>query len=107
MDAKNDGKMVATNFMNKLNKNNSESREKKHKTKLLTLLSFNPLQSSPPRLATSVTLMPGFSRLIDSRLSFNHNMYAESGRFGLSAILLGCLSNEFHKNLHRTEKSKN
>lgn len=77
------------------------------KIKVLTLLSFNPLQSSPPRLATSVTLMPGFSRLIDSRLSFNHNMYAESGRFGRSAILLGCLLNEIHENVCvRRKKTK-
>lgn len=53
---------------------------------VLTLLSFNARHNSPPRLATSVTLMPGLSRLICSRLSFNHNMYAERGRFGFSAI---------------------
>jgi len=42
--------------------------------RLLTDLSFIALHNSPPRLATSVTLMPGFSLLIDSRALLSHSM---------------------------------
>lgn len=47
------------------------------------------LHNSPPRLAISVTLMPGFSFLIDSRSEFNHSMYADRGRFGFSIFDAG------------------
>lgn len=70
-----------------------------------------PLHSSPPFLAISVTLIPGFSFLIPSRAEFSHSMYADRGRFGFSAIVcvcwFVCYEKEICKNNNKKKKRKN
>lgn len=53
----------------------------------LTDLSVSSRHISPPFLAISVTLMPGLSDLICSRVSFSHSMKAVVARFGLLSSL--------------------